>query len=460
MKLYTELIVTCALFSLTSCGQEFLDVRRDSNQVVPSKVEDYQALLDNNSVMNATSFALVTLGGDEHRATDAILSGLPANNRWQINGYIWATDVFEGAEVSDWNMPYQRILYANMALGVKTIPTSTDQEANMKEGVIGKALFHRAWNLYQLAQTFCKPYDKYTASDDLGLPIRLDYDVSINVERSSLKETYDRILIDLKEAEQLLPVRPTQQFRPGKAAAKALLARVSLHMEDYQGALTYADEALALSAGLLDFNDLDTSARELFSDRALGNGNPEVIFFGHDNSASLVADNRLNVDSVLYSLYDPNDLRRAGYFFHTLDGRISFKGSYRGGGPYFSGLATDELYLIRAESLVRLGQLDAAALSINELLEHRYATGTHVPVIFHEQTTALATIMREKRKELFMRGTRWDDLRRWNKRPETATTLYREVAGQRYELPPNDPRWVWQLPFNEVELNGIKQNPR
>lgn len=460
MKTPTRFIIAASFITFVSCGHDFLDVRRDANQVVPSNLEDYQALLDNNSVMNSTSFALITLGGDEHVASDIMLSALSINNRWQVNGYTWARDVFEGLEVSDWDMPFQRILYANMALDAEKLTLGRFEDSHAKDAVVGQALFHRAWNMYQLAQAFCKPYDEPAASNDLGLPIRLDYDVSMPVARSSLKETYSQILRDLREAEILLPLEPGHQFRPGKAAAKALLARVSLHMEDYHTALAYADGALQFSHSLLDFNTLDTNARQLFADRPYGNGNPEVIFFAHDNNVSLVSDSRLNVDSVLYGLYEANDLRKPAYFFHTPDGRTSFKGSYRGAGTYFTGLAVDELYLIRAECLARLGQLDSSADAINELLKHRYAKGKNQPVAFQDQSTALDIVMREKRKELFLRGTRWDDLRRWNKHSETATTLYRVVAGKRYELRPDDPRWVWPLPDNEVELSGLRQNTR
>jgi hypothetical protein len=56
--------------------------------------------------------------------------------------------------------------------------------------------------------------------------------------------------------------------------------------------------------------------------------------------------------------YDSNDLRRSA-FFRTVSGYMQFKGSYASNATvFFSGLATDEMYLNRAEGKAWEGDLD------------------------------------------------------------------------------------------------------
>src|SRR3546814_92404 len=142
------------------------------------------------------------------------------------------------------------------------------------------------------------------------------------------------------------------------------------------------------------------------------------------------------------------------------DGRITFKGSYSGINGFFVGLATDELWLIRAECRIRIGDFEGGISDLNHLLRHRMDNRYFEPVAPNNVENALDRILMERRKELFFRGVRWEDLRRLNKDDRTASTIRRKVGGQLYELPSDDPRWVWPIPDNVVDLSGLQQNPR
>ncbi|UZJ65622.1 RagB/SusD family nutrient uptake outer membrane protein [Sphingobacterium sp. KU25419] len=72
----------------------------------------------------------------------------------------------------------------------------------------------------------------------------------------------------------------------------------------------------------------------------------------------------------------------------------------------------------------------------------------------------LSSIILERRKELFFRGTRWADLRRLNKENHFAVDLVRIVDGKRHILKPNTSRYLWPIPNNVVELSDVFQNPR
>lgn len=437
---------------LASCGKDFLEEKQNARQTVPATVEDYQAILDYRTGMNGrASIGLGTLGADEFVIANGQLSTL--TGAYMRNGYVWAQDVYEGEEVGDWNYAYQRILYANMALDVEKIENQDESWKNVK----GSALFFRALNLYQLAQLFCKVYQPESAAKVPGIPTPITYDVTRRYGRGTLLSVYERMIQDLQEACVLLPEKAVNKFRPCKPAACALLARVYLQMENYQQALFYSEEGLKYQDALIDFNTLDLNARYTFA-LDYGAANPEVLFYSTATTMTIIATGRFNANPTLLASYAGNDLRKKAYFYNNSDGRKLFKGSYANS-SYFAGLATDELWLTAAECRARLGNTGEAMNALNRLLSKRY-DASFIPFSADNNEDALKIILKERQKELYMRGIRWEDLRRLNKDSRFSTALTREIDGKRYELPAGDPRWVWPVPDNEIQLNGLEQNER
>lgn len=461
MKTFKEIIVV-VLFTMTSCGKEFLDTKRNADQVVPSTIQDYQALLDNKDLMNQfQAFELSLIGTDEYLISDKVWENdLIGNWLYMKKAYIWADDVFEEKESRDWNQAYQRILYANMALDVeKIIPSEAEQAA--WNNVKGSALFFRAYNYYQLIQVFCEPYNIQTVDVDLGVPLKLDYDVTLKVGRGKLSDVYNQMIRDLEMSASLLPEKAESIFRPSKMAANHLLAKIYLNMGNYDLAIAHADAALKVYNRLLDFNTLDLVSQNTFPRNDYSMTHPEVFFYSSGMNIRMHAFSRVNIPDYIFELYDEGDLRKEAYFVKQGDGRRAFKGSYHFQGDImFTGFATDELWLIHAECRARLGDLKGAMEDLNYLLRHRYKLGDFAIRIFNDPEKVLDFILMERRKQLFMRGVRWEDLRRLNKEPRFATTLKRDVGGRQYELPLNDPKWIWLLPKNEIALNGLEQNRR
>jgi hypothetical protein len=192
---------------------------------------------------------------------------------------------------------------------------------------------------------------------------------------------------------------------------------------------------------------------------------PEVIFQSSflTSSTQILVElfyPRCVVDSVLYSSYAPNDLR--GRIFYRINsvGAPNIRGSYTGNFYPFSGLATDEVYLVRAECLARAGQKDSALTDLNLLLKNRWLNdGSFAPVVAASSVAALDSILVERRKELAFRGLRWTDLRRLNKEG-AAIQLTRLLFGQTYKLLPNSPLYVLPIPPDVISLGEIQQNPR
>src|SRR5690606_16588623 len=115
----------------------------------------------------------------------------------------------------------------------------------------------------------------------------------------------------------------------------------------------------------------------------------------------------------------------------------------------FAGLATDEVYLIRAEIAARLGNTEQALNDLNRLKAARWEKNVAFqPYTANTQDEALSYVLQERKKELLFRGLRWSDLRRLNVEG-FLITLERRIGNQIYQLIPNDLRYVYPIP-NEV----------
>lgn len=442
--------ILIAFFS-SSCNS-YLDVKPDKSLAVPSTLEDFQALINNSAVMNQGYPVAPEIASDNFYMTYDNWLKRDVTTR---NIYIWERDVFNESASNDWYTPYSVVFYANVILeGLKKMNGETVNQSLINE-IKGQALFFRAFAFQQLALVFTKAYDPETASSDLGLVLSLSSDVTGKSSRASLKETYDQIIKDAQEAAILLPISSTIKTLPSKPAALALLARTFLVMHDYEQAGKYADSCLTFQNQLLNFKSLDRSSSKPFP-----LFNEEVIFHSSSRTATGLTTTTSIVDSSLYKMYREDDLRKALFFKLNADKKTyAFYGNYAGNSSTlpFNGLATDEMYLIRAEANARAGKTTAALSDLNVLLSTRY-TADFQPVSASSADEALIIILNERRKELLYRGLRWSDLKRLNMEGQFVTTLERVLGGQRYTLPPNDSRYVIHIPENVISISGILQN--
>jgi tetratricopeptide (TPR) repeat protein len=383
---------------------------------------------------------------------------------YQKNAYKWADVIYVGGEggtlaPTDYDMAYKRVLYCNIVLdGLQKLKQQSDTDPDRIGMVRGDALFRRALDFYNLAQLYCEVYDENRLDVAKGIVLRMSSSIAENVGRGTLRETYDRIIRDLDEAESLLPDRAEVVFRPSKASVRALLARLYLQVEKYDKALEYANLALALHDDLLDYNGVAVSTNYRFP--LYGIANPEVIFTNALYGNVAVAETFTMIDRNLLALYGDNDLRKDIFFKTDQQNEVVFYGSYYGNELLFTGFATDELYLIKAETLARVGNLADATNTINHLGRHRYEKENFRSMTFVDEEELLDFIVEERRRELVLRGVRWEDLRRFNKDPKRRVTLRRELHGEIYELLPESKKWVWPLPMEAVMLGGLEQNER
>ncbi len=455
-----------------ACSKKaFLDAKPTSNLLVPTQLSDFQALLDNTTVFGFVP----TLG--EASADNYFFASYTYwfdRDTREKNAYIWAADIFDGQGGQlDWNTPYQQVYYANVVLDGLGSKPEQDSVAEW-EALEGSALFSRAFAFYNVAQVFAPVYDPGTSAVDSGIPLRLHSDINLPSRRATVAQTYQQIINDLDSAEMFLPaiVPNSYRNRPGRIAAQALLARVYLSMRNYQMARAYADSALQFYDSLLDYNGLDSGLLTSPFDALNAEVLYQASFLGYGQFASAVYpmvlygfSSSTRIDTILIRSYDPNDLRRNYYYRYNPPSASSLRFSYNGSQYPFGGLATDELYLIRAEGAARAGDANSAMKDINALLAKRWRTGTFTGYSTTASAQeALDTVLAERRKELAFRGLRWTDLRRFNA-DGASITLTRSLMDSNntthtYSLLPNSDLWVLPIPPDVINLGGIGQNPR
>jgi len=461
INLYQISIGVCfAVISLaiSSCTKDFLDAKPNTNIIVPATLSDFQELLDDNGILNRTS-SLPQLSCDEYYFINeaAYQAGQPTEQ----NAYVWNKDLFGGQVARpDWNSPYASVFYANSVIsrlnGLKVSPTDQAEYNN----VLGQAYFIRAFNFFDLVKNFAPPYDDATASTNLGIPLKLSPNVNQLVQRANVQQSYAQIISDLSTACRLLsPSLPNQNLnRASKPSAYALFARLYISMRKYPQAELYADSSLALYNTLIDYNTVSQTAKTPFN---LTNAETllSALYAGGYNVPIYNSPDNISIYTTLLGFYLPNDLRRS-IFFNTISGLVKAKRGYSAGPNTFSGLATDEVYLIKAECAARRQDNQTALQYLNALLVNRFTTGSYVPYTTTNTANVLAVVLQERRKELVWRaGLRWDDLRRLNKEGANIT-LTRVLNGVTYTLPPNSVLYTFPIPDDEIALSGIQQNPR
>jgi tetratricopeptide (TPR) repeat protein len=453
---YKIILFAFAGIILVSCKKTWMEKKPNKSVDVPTSLKDFQALLDNSVIMNDYRPVSGEISADNYYVSKMMYDGLTAFDQ---SVYVWDNNMYNNktTDHTNWNYPYRQVFHANIVLDdVDNIPAE-DIGSPAWNNVKGSAHFFRGDAFFGVSQIFTKPYS-LSFPDALGIPLRLDADPNARSVRAGLQETYQQVLSDLHIAAGYLPVTPLYKMRPSKPAAYALLSRVYLVMQDYSNALLYADSCLKLYDSLLDYNTLNATAAW-----PVPGLNKEVIFQAAMSNDVLFAKTVI-VDSNLYKSYNVNDLRQKLFFkANTVNGGMKFVGTYTGGTAsamnLFAGIATDEVYLTRAECYARAGNTSAALNDLNALMIKRFKTGTFVPFTAASAGEALNLILQERRKETIFRGLRWLDLRRLNGEGANIK-LTRKVDTQTYTLEPNSEKYVFPLPPDVISLSGMPQNDR
>ncbi|WDF70309.1 RagB/SusD family nutrient uptake outer membrane protein [Sphingobacterium oryzagri] len=283
----------------------------------------------------------------------------------------------------------------------------------------GEALTMRAYCYFHLVNMF----------GDVPLVLITDASVTSLLPRTASASIYTQIIADLEEAKGLLAedYATVNRMQVNRAAATALLARVYLHVADYNQALTNADAVLA-----------QTARYTLVPSAQLGN-----VFLRNSSEAILQLGPALNATNGYttegstfipqsatsvpnYSLttaqiaaFEAGDLRRSTWIRDRNVGGADYYLAYKyqnsnqttatasGRVEVPMVLRLAEQYLIRAEARLETGNATGARADINAI---RRRAGLADLASGADLNTAL---LKERQTELFCeQGARWYTIKR------------------------------------------------
>ncbi|OQP48036.1 hypothetical protein A4H97_29815 [Niastella yeongjuensis] len=455
MNYFQTILLLIGITGSTACSKnKNLETDPSSSITTIRTLADCQSLLNNKDLFNETP-VLGEISADDCYIAPIFLNSLSIPEK---NAYTWQVEIFEGQKnVADYSTPYAQVHIANQVLtALPRIKVSKVEQAE-KNNIEGTAYFFRAYAFFNLLQLFAPPYDITIAASSPGIALPLTPDINTIYSRASLEASYKRVITDLRQAKSGL-IDKVYRDQPSKPAADAMLARVFLSMGDYLQAGAYADSCLQNYNTLMNYNLLDLSLS-----LPIPNLNDEILYYSNIRNNNGIFLRRISrysfVDSILYGSYAVNDLRKKVFFNRDSTKVVGYKASYTGNQFAFSGLATDEVYLISAECKARAGDLPGALQDLNTLLANRFSPDTFQPYSAATPQEVLKFILEERRKELVYRGLRFTDLRRLNK-SGAGIVLNRVVNGMIYQLSPNDLRYTLPIPDDALDGSLIVQNPR
>ena len=273
MKLKYTLGAFSAVFALTGCS---LDV----NMYDGVTGEDVTAR--NIVELSQGSYSMLKYDGGlidngyyfwAYGADDLSWGGTSTDTKFDI--YDYSRNINSAVTEYAWELGYRTIGNCNkvIEMGAELGANITDEE----KVIVGENYYLRALSYFLLVNEFAQPYSN-NPTQNPGLPLKLTSDPDdLPKSRSTVAEVYDQVVKDLQDAitYMTLPagMSPKNSCYATKEAAQALLARVYLYMENWDGAWNMANEVI--NSGR--FNLLQGDDYKIYS-QFVPEDNSETIF--------------------------------------------------------------------------------------------------------------------------------------------------------------------------------------
>lgn len=388
-----------------------------------------------------------------------------------------------------WSNIYNAISKANLVIERVDLISDPTLTTERKNQIKGEALFLRAYHYFTLVKLWG------------GVPLITNTIVStnaedVNIARATADEVYTQIIEDLEMASTLLPDTygndaSINKARATSGAANALAAKAEIQRPtpNYTKVLSFIDAVEKSEANyqLIDYNKLFdgnnyNNAESIIEVQYLGgnegNYGPQLLLppsISGDSWRKFVTP---SVD-VVKAFDDEGDVVRknTSILFESVNWVDEYWGNASGSSIPFgykwknaSGFASaDRQYLLRlgdiillkAEALNESDQLNLAVVEVNKI-RNRVALPSLTPTQQSSKEVLRATILKERRLELFLEGQRWDDLVRSNKVISTMNDLS-EIdlrTGNPVNYGMTEAKKLLPIPQQELDRNPVLvQNP-
>jgi hypothetical protein len=399
----------------------------------------------------------------------------PAESDYTSGRYLipYSLDYNETSTPALWGTAYYVISCVNNVINAiatddKTTNTVTQQDL---DNLVAECLFLRAFSHFDLVRLYALPCTYQP--DSPGVPIiNAPQSPTDMPARSTVKEVFDFIVSDLKEAERLMEDGYARGSISDPASActkpaiQALLSRAYLYMGQWQNAADYATKVInnnkyrmwtAAQYRTVWRQDISTSGEVIFEVYGARSNSYDPYWTGlaYMTSPSGYADCAASNDLVF--MYDEDDVR--GSLFLGVDDvpNLYWTLKYQGKGrsvPDVTNLVIlrlSEMYLNRAEAIVN-GASVAGATATSDL--NMITANRNAP------TYTAATkedVFQERRKELAWEGHLWFDYPRCGRGMVRTDFTGTNIVNK--DIPFPDYRWVMPINRRELDVNeNLVQN--
>jgi len=331
------------------------------------------------------------------------------------------------------------------------------------DNLLATAYAMRGVAYYQLLRAFCDVPQPGNYDNQLGMPVVTAFDMEQKAPRSSMAETIGCIESDLLKSIDYGMNEDIYRFT--EDVAKGYLARLYFWTRRWDDCLDMAQELL-VKHPLLDAEGY----KSMMSESGKLAGNQLIKAY-----RSISVSGGSNVSGIISSLsYRPVSIRFLSHFTEEeKDTDVRYKmyvnTKRQACKGIFCGMRSAEFALMEAEALYHLDRKSEALESINTLRRNRIRDYKDIdmdnlpPVNPYEiikvdvegddLTPLMALILSERRKELFLEGDRFYELKR-NGSPQFST-MYNGLKYTTLSY-----MYTFPIPIRDIDLSGnLVQNP-
>lgn len=474
------LLTIIAVVSTVSCKKSFIDVDDSSVILREQYVKDlnslqeyinglYASLARDGSGVTVSYQLYADLIADNIKPSTNNTSTLIAHYTWnQSTGSSGSRTHMDGF----WQTYYQLIRACSFAIEKAVL--FKGENANRANRMQAEAYSIRALAHFLLVNIFAQSYNFTPDGAHPGVPYITSWDWNDPTARNSVREVYDGMISDLKSAISLFPSDAVNKITMNKQAAKALLARIYLFMEDWQQAKQLATE-VATAVPLLPSAAYPS---KLFTPEET-----EALFQLAPSSTNLLTNSYttgfqayafrtthfLATRDIADLLRQNSNDKRRGWIKSSGFGRDSIRKYPINVIPGFAANPSDSLTLSRSyyQTLFRSSEMfltvaEAAAKTGDEVTARifldaiKQRADPSAPNSKASGAALLDSIYLERRKELAFEGLRMFDLLRWK---QSVKRVDSGGAGAPLLLPYPSDKAISPIPRTDVEIGGIPQNP-
>ena len=231
-------------FGLTGCNLDItmydgvMEEQFDNKNLLELSQGSYR-LLKNDGGLIDNGYYFWAFGAD-----DVTWNGTSTGSTFKL--YDYSRNIASSTTEYTWELGYRVIGNCNKIIEI--IQGLGNESTREQTIMMGENYYLRALSYFLLVNEFAQPYSN-NPTQNPGLPLKLTSDPNdLPQSRSTVAEVYDQVVLDLKDAITYLTLQqgetPKSNIYATKEAAEALLARVYLYMENWDGAWEMANKVI------------------------------------------------------------------------------------------------------------------------------------------------------------------------------------------------------------------------